>query len=78
MYLKISPEDVWNRLKRDTSRPLLQCEDPYGKVCELLKERAPLYEEVADLVIEVGTKNMEQVLTEIVDGLAKRDEAEGI
>ena len=77
VYLKISPEDVWNRLKKDTTRPLLQCEDPYGRICELLKERGPLYEEAADMVIEVGTKNMEQVLNEIVDGLAKRDEAEG-
>ena len=66
-YLKISPQCVWERLKNDTSRPLLQCENPLERIGELMKEREPLYEEAADVIINVDNKNMEQVLSEIIE-----------
>lgn len=69
VYLQISPECVWERLKDDTQRPLLQCENPLGKIQELLSKRASLYEEAADIVVNVDGKNMEQVLAEIMEKL---------
>ena len=32
VYLRVSPEVVYERLKNDTTRPLLQCEDPLGRI----------------------------------------------
>ncbi len=69
VYLKISPESVYERLKNDTTRPLLQCENPLARIQNLLFERAPLYEEIADITVCVDEKNMEQVLTEIMQSL---------
>ena len=36
IYLRVRPETVWERLKDDDTRPLLQCEDPVGKIKELM------------------------------------------
>lgn len=65
VYLRISPKGVWERLKNDTTRPLLQCDDPMAKIDELLAKRAPVYEQAADVVLDVDGKNMEEVLTEL-------------
>ena len=48
VYLRVSPEVVYERLKNDTTRPLLQCEDPLTRIRELL---------------EIGTKSMRNVRT---------------
>ena len=69
LYLRISPEYVYERLKNDTSRPLLQCEDPLERIRSLLAERAPIYEEAADIIVDVDGKDMEQIITEIVQKL---------
>lgn len=73
IYLKISPECVWERLKNDITRPLLQCEDPFGKIQELMAKRAPLYEAAADVVVDVDGKNMDEVLEEILNRLQEYD-----
>lgn len=64
-YLRITPEIVYERLKYDTTRPLLQGEDPKGKIRALLEQRAPLYEACADHVIDVGEKNFGEIIDEI-------------
>lgn len=69
VYLRISPECVWERLKNDTTRPLLQCEDPLAKIKELLTMRAPVYEEAADIIFDVAGKDMEQVLAGLMEKL---------
>lgn len=66
-YLKISPECVWERLKNDTTRPLLQCENPLERIRTLLEEREALYAEAADVTICVDQMTMEQVINEIID-----------
>lgn len=72
VYLRISPECVWERLKDDTSRPLLQCENPTEKIRTLMEARAGKYETAADLIVDVDGKDMEQVVAEILAGLAAR------
>ena len=66
-YLKASPDTIYERVKHDTKRPLLQCENPRERIEELLKERDPIYESVADIVICVDGKNMQEVVQEIVE-----------
>ena len=65
IYLKITPEAVYERLKGDTTRPLLQVEDPMKKIEELLALRGPVYEKCADVVIEVSDKSFEEILEQI-------------
>ena len=51
VYLQISPETVYERLKGDTTRPLLQCENPLEKIRELIESRKEAYESCADIII---------------------------
>ncbi len=55
IYLKASAEILWSRVKSNTSRPLLQVENPLERLQELLSKRISLYEK-ADLI--VNTKNI--------------------
>lgn len=54
LYLRATPEDLWRRLRHDTRRPLLQVDDPQGKLRELFAERDPLYREVAQFTVDTG------------------------
>ncbi len=65
-YLKVTPEVVYERLKGDTTRPLLQGEDPQKKIESLMAMRQPSYEKCADYVIEVSGKKFEEIIEEIV------------
>ena len=51
VYLRVSPEVVYERLKNDTTRPLLQCEDPLTRIRELLEIRDKIYAECADIIL---------------------------
>lgn len=52
VYLKTRPETVYDRIKGDTKRPLLQCEDPLTRIKEMLEKRVPIYSEAACYTIE--------------------------
>lgn len=77
IYLRISAKNVWERLKGDTSRPLLQCAEPLAKIETLLDKRAPVYEATADMIVDVDGKDMEQVLSELLDRIAEREGEKG-
>lgn len=53
IYLRVKPETVFERVKEDKTRPLLQCEDPLGRISELMDARKACYEECADVIIDV-------------------------
>ena len=65
VYLRVRPETVYERLKNDTSRPLLQCANPLEKIRSLMAERREAYEETADIIIDVDDKSMEEILEEL-------------
>jgi len=71
VYLKVSPETVYERLKNDTSRPLLQCADPLGKIRGLMEERREAYESCADMIIEADNASMDSIAADIVEGTGK-------
>ena len=53
VYLRLKPETVYERLKEDHTRPLLQCEDPLGRIRELMAARKEAYESCADVILDV-------------------------
>lgn len=73
VYLKVSPETVYERLKGDTTRPLLQGEDPMERIRELLGEREEIYTEAADIVVESDGKKPAQIVDEIAARLKGGD-----
>ena len=70
-YLKITPGEVYRRLKGDTTRPLLQTEDPYARITELLQQRDVWYEKCADEIITVEGKNKWLIADEIIRKLSR-------
>ena len=65
-YLRASAETIYDRVKHDTTRPLLQGDDPKTKIRTLLDERDTYYREAADIIVDVDNKEFEQILDEIV------------
>ena len=64
-FLNASANEVYKRLKNDTSRPLLQTEDKLTAITELLQKRLPLYINAADYIIDVNNKKIEEIVEEI-------------
>ena len=65
IYLRATPQTIYERLKSDTTRPLLQTENPKQRIEELLLQRASIYEEAADVVIDVDGREFEEIIHEI-------------
>lgn len=55
VYLHAAPEVLYERVKSETHRPLLQVDNPVKKIKELFEHRAQFY---ADNDIEVDTSNL--------------------
>ena len=64
-YLRAKPETIYNRLKGDSTRPLLQCEDPLARIKELLAQRQSAYEECADVIVDVDEASLDEVVEQI-------------
>ncbi len=66
VYLRVSPETVAERLKGDTSRPLLLGEDAGGRMRALLESRSPVYEAAAHFLVDVDGKSPVEICQEIL------------
>lgn len=74
VYLKISPEMVYERLKEDKKRPLLQCDDPLTKIRKLMEMRRAAYEECADIIIDVDSLTMDEVVERLLKAIHEETE----
>jgi shikimate kinase len=66
IYLRAQPRDLWQRTRHDRNRPLLQTDDPLGRLQELYDVRDPLYREVADLVMDTGRQSLAMLLEQLL------------
>ncbi|UCG78145.1 MAG: shikimate kinase [Nitrospirota bacterium] len=66
--LMVSPEAVLKRTSGSDVRPLLNVNDPLGKIKELLDHRMPFYKN-ADIIIETDDRSPRQVADEIIEEL---------
>ncbi len=69
VFLRATLETLAQRLKVDGNRPLLQTstESIRDRLSRLLTERSPVYEHVADYIVDVDGKTPDEVAREIVD-----------
>ncbi len=65
VFLRVRPETVLQRLKGDTTRPLLQGDHVEQKIQELLAYRNPIYAEAADQVADVDERDVREIAEEI-------------
>lgn len=66
IYLKATADTIYERVKEDTKRPLLQTENPKLRIQEMMAAREEKYREAAHNIIEVDGKEIEQIVNEII------------
>ncbi len=71
VYLKSSVNTLVQRTKNDRNRPLLQTSNPVATLKNILLERAPYYEELADLIVETEQTSVHRVVRQIISALEK-------
>ncbi|HSU57249.1 MAG TPA: shikimate kinase [Candidatus Dormibacteraeota bacterium] len=60
-----SPEKIWQRVRGQTHRPLLNEPDPLAKINELLAARAPFYRQ-ADVLINTEFRSLREVSQQVL------------
>lgn len=65
IYLKAEEATLVHRLKNDTKRPLLATENLQEKVHQMLLLREPVYEKVADHIIQVDALSIYELINKI-------------
>jgi shikimate kinase len=60
IWLRAAPETIYERVRRNRNRPLLQTPDPLATIRELLAARASLYEGCADLAVSTDHLSMDE------------------
>lgn len=65
IYLRANADTIYERVKHDTSRPLLQGNNPRETIEELMAKRAECYEKASNYVIDVDEKDFDAILDEI-------------
>ena len=72
IYLRGSPEQLYERTRHDRNRPLLHTADPLEKLRELYARRDPLYRDAADVIVDTGRQSaahLTRALREKLDAL---------
>ena len=67
VYLQTTIDKQVARTQRDKRRPLLQNENPEAVLRALADERNPLYEEVADYIVDTDDQSARAVANQIID-----------
>lgn len=67
VYLRTELEHLLRRTAKDTKRPLLKTADPGVKLRELMAVRGPLYEALADLIVDTGQRGVPAIIKQIVE-----------
>ena len=76
VYLRARVEHLWERLRHDTSRPLLATPDPRARLEALLAEREPLYRECAHVVVETGLQSAATLVARVAAALENHHAAD--
>ena len=67
IYLRTTQDTLVKRLGSDTKRPLLAGSDIRIKVHDLMMQRANIYEDIAQIIVDTDDKTYEQIYNEIED-----------
>ncbi|MDN4503942.1 shikimate kinase AroK [Alteromonadaceae bacterium BrNp21-10] len=71
VYLQTTIEKQVARTQRDKRRPLLQTDDPEQVLVDLAAMRNPLYEEVADYVVQTDDQSARAVANQIIEKISQ-------
>jgi shikimate kinase len=60
-----SPEKIWERVRNQSHRPLLNDPDPLGKIHSLLAAREPFYRQ-ADVLLNTEMRSVREVAQQVI------------
>lgn len=60
-----SPERIWQRVRHQSHRPLLETENPRQKISEMLLVRAPFYRK-ADVLVNTEFRTIKEVTRQVI------------
>lgn len=66
VMLSVTPETVYERVKKSHARPLLEGHMNVEYIRELLEVRRPKYEKAADIIVKTDGKTAEDIAKEIM------------
>ena len=72
VYLRATPEHLYERVRQDRHRPLLATADPLARLRELYTLRDPLYRSIADVVIDTGRQSVQTLARALLEKLGPR------
>lgn len=75
VYLRARLENLWERTRHDTTRPLLSTSDPRATLESLLDEREPLYREAAHVVVDTGSQSSNTLVGRVLSALRPGESA---
>lgn len=61
-YLKADADTIYERVKYSADRPLLQCDDPYKRICEMLEVRNSIYEKACDIRLKTDGCQLDDII----------------
>ena len=67
IYLRAEADTLYKRVGSDTGRPLLNTDDRLKKIEQMLKVRGPVYEKVADHIIDTDGMSKEDVAEKVLE-----------
>lgn len=74
IYLNATVDDLWQRIYHDKNRPLLQVANPEEKLHQLFAERDPLYNSVADIIINTDNQGVQSLINQFETKLIEHAE----
>jgi shikimate kinase len=66
-YLKTQASVIYNRIKDDSTRPLVNVFDPLERIEKLLARRTRLYEEATDYIVDTSSLAINEVCDKIIN-----------
>lgn len=77
VYLRARLDNLWERTRHDSSRPLLATPDPRATLAALLEQRDPIYREAAHVVVETSSQSAASLVTRVLAAMREHEEASG-
>ena len=71
VYLKAAPEVLYERIKDDTSRPLLKTKDPKRELFAIYEKRRKNYE-MADIMVNTENMTTKEIVSEIYEKINRK------
>lgn len=75
VLLTAKPETIYERVKEDQGRPLLEGRKNSAFIQELLEERLPKYRAAADFIVETDGKTPQEICREIAEKIGLSEES---